>query len=184
MKMILATALALGLLSSTALAAEWTDEETAAGVKKEDFVRYAFAGRTMEVSYLYALDIDCTLIDGYAYEISQQPEHGVAELKSKTIFPAYEKKNPRSKCNDQKVDVQVLTYKANAGYKGPDKLTYTLILPSGLAYERTLTFNVRATPANIQGAPKQRGAKLEAVEPTAEELGGGTFRLPQVVVKR
>ena len=48
MKRLLLAALALGLLSSTAIAAEqWTEEEQTSGVKKLEFVRYAFAGQRM-----------------------------------------------------------------------------------------------------------------------------------------
>ena len=46
MKRLLPAALALGLLSSAALTAEqWTEEEITSGVRKIEYVRYAFAAR-------------------------------------------------------------------------------------------------------------------------------------------
>jgi len=151
-------ALALTWRPLPLLAADWSDEETASGVKKEEYLRYAFAGHKMELAFLYSLDIDCSLYEGYAYEIIKQPEHGTAELKPHTAFPYFPKGNPRVRCNEQKVDGQLLTYKPNAGYKGPDSLTYVMIAPSGLAWERTYKFNVRSMPAATSGRPKERGA--------------------------
>jgi hypothetical protein len=159
MKTILATALAIGLLSSTALAAEqWTEEEQTSGVKKVEFVRYAFAGKSMQLQYLYAMDIDCSVTDTWIFEITKKPEHGTAEIVSQTFFPMYPKDNPRFRCNEHKIEGQVLIYKPNAGYKGPDSFTFQEIGPSGLAWEKTFRFNVRSAPATVTG-PKKRDAE-------------------------
>ena len=157
---IVFAALALGLLSSTVLAAEpqWTDEETASGMKKMEFVRFAFAGTKMNLQYLYAVDLDCSTVEGWSFEITKQPEHGTAEIVSQSFFPMFPKDNPRYRCNEHKIEGQLLTYKANAGYKGPDSLTYLQIGPSGLAWEKTYHFNVRSLPATSTSRPKQRGA--------------------------
>jgi hypothetical protein len=136
---------------------QWTEEEIASGVKKEDLVRYAFAGNKMNLTFLYALEPDCSLIEGWAFEIIKEPEHGKAELKPHTGFPIFPKGNARYKCNEQQVEGQMLTYKPDAGYKGPDSLTYLMISPSGLAWERTYRFNVRQLPAHTLG-PKKRSA--------------------------
>jgi len=154
-------ALALVLLASTSALAvgqqAWTDEEAAAGVKKEEMVRYAFAGTRMDLVFLYVMEQDCSVVDGWAFEIIKQPEHGTAEFKPHTGFPTWPKGNPRYKCNEQKVEGQLLTYKARAGYKGPDSFTYVMISPGGLAWERTYHFNVRPIPASTIG-PKKRDA--------------------------
>src|SRR5215813_3213929 len=156
-------ALAMVLLASTSvLAAEqWTDDEMTSGVRKIEYVRYAFAGQKMKLQFLTVMDLDCTVVDGWAFEIIKQPEHGVAEISSTTAYPTYPKENPRAKCNEHKVETNVLTYKANAGYKGPDSFTYVEIAPSGYAFEKTYRFNVRAIPATTTG-PKQRGAVLRS----------------------
>ena len=160
-------ALAIVLLASTSvLAAEqWTEEEIASGVRKVEYVRYAFAGQKMRLQLLAVMEPDCSLVEGWGFEIIKQPEHGVAEIVPTSAFPTWPKENPRHKCNEHKVDAQVLTYKANAGYKGPDSLTYVEIAPSGWAIEKTYHFNVRALPAANTG-PKQRGAEaLPEVSP-------------------
>jgi len=53
----------------------------------------------------------------------------------------------------------VLTYKPNAGYKGPDSLTYVEIAPSGYAFEKTYHFNVRSLPPTSTGSKQQRGTE-------------------------
>jgi hypothetical protein len=156
-------AIAIVLLASTSvLAAEqWTEEEQTSGVKKVEYVRYAFAGQKMKLQLLSAMDMDCSIIEGWAFEIIKQPEHGTAEIVPTTAFPTYPKENPRHKCNEHKIDALMLTYKPNTGYKGPDSFTYVEIAPSGYAFEKTYRFNVRAIPATTTG-PKQRGAVLRS----------------------
>ena len=75
-------ALAIVLLASTSvLAAEqWTEEEQTSGVKKVEYVRYAFAGQKMKLQLLSAMDMDCSIVEGWAFEIIKQPEHGTAEI--------------------------------------------------------------------------------------------------------
>jgi len=115
----LLTAGAFGLLmallaSTSALAADpqWTEEEQAAGVKKLEFVRYAFAGKVQNLQLLYALNPDCSEVEGWEFEITKQPEHGVANIEPYSAFPFYPKDNPRYKCNEHKIQMQVLTYQA------------------------------------------------------------------------
>ena len=90
-------ALAIVLLASTSvLAAEqWTEEEQTSGVKKVEYVRYAFAGQKMKLQLLSAMDMDCSIVEGWAFEITKQPEHGTAEIVPTTAFPTYPKENPR-----------------------------------------------------------------------------------------
>ena len=158
LRRLLLTTLALALLSSAALAAEqWTEEEQTSGVKKMEMVRYAFAGQKMKLQLLVAMNPDCSVVEGWAFEIIKQPEHGTAEIVPTSAFPTFPKENPRYKCNEHKYDAQMLTYKADVGYKGPDSFTYVEISPSGYAFEKTYRFNVRPVPATTTG-PKQRNS--------------------------
>lgn len=142
---LLASAIALAVVGNASAAEKpWTDEEQAAGIRKLEFVRYAFAGKQQIIQLLYALNPDCSEVDGWVFEITKQPEHGVANVEPSSFFPIYPKDNPRYKCNEHKIQMQVLTYQAKEGYKGPDSLTYLEIGPSGIAWEKTFHFNVRA----------------------------------------
>jgi hypothetical protein len=99
------------------------------------------------------------MIEGYAVEIIKHPEHGTAAIKPQTFFPNFSKSNPRYRCNEHKIDGYVLTYMPSANYKGPDSLIYLEIAPSGIAWEKTFLFNVRAAPAATTG-PKKKDAAI------------------------
>jgi len=148
--------LALAFLVSTvcaALAAEhWTDDEVAAGMKKVEFVRFAPSGKTMNLRFLLALNPDCSVVD-YEFAITKQAEHGKAEIVPHADYSTYTKDNPRAKCNEQKIEGFMLTYKSNNGYTGPDSFTYWELTPSGLAREVTYHLNVRSfeTPRPTKG---------------------------------
>src|SRR5262249_24259274 len=126
-------ALVIALLASTSvLAAEqWTEEEQISGVKKVEYVRYAFAGHKMKLQLLVAMNPDCSVTEGWAFEIIKQPEHGTAEIMPTAAFPTFPKENPRYKCNAHKVEADMLIYTPQRGYKGPDSFTYVEIAPSG-----------------------------------------------------
>lgn len=158
MKSILATALALGLLTSAAFTADrpWTEEELTSGVRKIEVVRYAFSGQKMRLRQIYALDVDCTPME-WAFEIVKQPEHGTAEIVTTSFYPTYPKDNPRYRCNEQKIEGHALIYTPAKGYKGPDSFIYQEINGYGLAWETTYNFNVRSMPATTTG-PKRKEA--------------------------
>jgi len=149
---------AVALFSSAALSQQkWTEEENTSGVKKLEYVRYAFAGQKMKVQALAVIDLDCSVVPGWGFEMVKQPDHGTVEIKSTAIFPAFPKESPRYKCNEHKIDIQYLWYTPKAGYKGPDTVTWLEIGPDGYAFEKTYHFNVRPLPTVTTG-PKQRGA--------------------------
>jgi hypothetical protein len=147
-----ASAIALAVVGNASAAEKpWTDEEQAAGIRKLEFVRYAFAGKQQTIQLLYALNPDCSEVDGWVFEITKQPEHGVANVEPSSFFPIYPKDNPRYKCNEHKIQGQILTYQPKDGYKGQDTLVFLEIAPSGIAWEKTFHFNVRA-PAKARNA--------------------------------
>jgi hypothetical protein len=158
MKKLALAVLALGLLTSAAFTAEkpWTEDEMSSGVRKADFVRYAFAGQKMKLRYVYAMDLDCSATE-YAFEIAKQPEHGTAEIVTASFFPMYTKDNPRFRCNEQKIEGHLLVYTPSKNYKGPDSLIFREISNSGMAFETTYSFNVRSLPVTTTG-PKRKDA--------------------------
>jgi len=147
-------ALVIALLASTSvLAAEqWTDDEITSGIKKVDFVRFAPSGKTLNLRFLLALAPDCSVVD-YEFTITKQAEHGKVEIVPHTNYPNYKKDNPRYKCNEQRFEGFMLTYKSQVGYSGPDSFTFLEISPSGLANEVTYHLNVRSfeTPRPAKG---------------------------------
>jgi len=154
---LLASAIALAVVGNASAADKWTDEETSAGLKKVEHTRYALSGSPLRLQFLYALNPDCTFIDGYQFAIIKEPEHGTAEIVPHTAFPIFAKDNPRFKCNEQQIQGQALIYKPDDNYEGPDSFTFLNLTPSGFAQETTYTFNVRAFKGKPKPAVKAEG---------------------------
>jgi hypothetical protein len=151
MKMkVLLTVAAIGLLSSTASAADfkWSPEELEAGFKRIEIVRYAFAGIPIKVNTYNYLNADCSPTEGWHVEIIKQPEHGTAEIVKTEFFTTYAKDNPRFKCNETKSAGVAITYKADAGYAGKDQFTFLDVNATGFASEFTYILNVRSSAAD------------------------------------
>jgi hypothetical protein len=117
MKCLTTLASALLVLSLPAFAQEWTQEEQAAGLKIFELTRHVPAGKQRILDYFFFLNPDCTLPEGIDIAITKPPEYGSAVLETKESFPTYVKDNVRSKCNEKKMRVPAVIYKAprNAG---------------------------------------------------------------------
>jgi len=166
---LLASAIAFVVVGNASAADKWTDEENLAGLKKTERVRYALSGQPIRIMILYALNVDCSPMEGYQRMITKAPEHGTAEIVPFLHFPNFAKETPRYKCNEKQIQAQALVYKPNDNYEGPDSLTYLELNPSGFAEEEIFTFNVRA----FKDKPK----------PAAKAIDGGTEHLPPAAIR-
>jgi hypothetical protein len=158
----LAAVLTLGLLSSSALAADdWTPEELATRLKKVEITRHALSGNRLMIGFYAALNPDCSIVDGYEYKITKEPEHGTAEFVQSANFLSFPKDNPRFKCNEKKVSGLVLTYRSNDGYAGADAFEFLDLSPGGLAREVTVHVNVRGVVARSEKVAPLPPAKVK-----------------------
>jgi hypothetical protein len=138
------TVLAFGLLLSPAFAQEeWSKDELAAGVKRLEYTRQALPGKKMSFAFLYAVNPDCSIIDGHEAKVTKKPEHGAVEIVPVDRFPMYAKDNPRFKCNEKKTRGLNVNYKSSDGYKGPDAFEFFDMLPTGATREFIYNINVR-----------------------------------------
>src|SRR5215831_14716489 len=131
MSKFLLTVSAFGLLLSSAFAQEWTKEERAA--KTTEFTRHVPAGKQRILDNFGYLNPDCTPIEDTDTVITNEPEHGSAVIETIERFPAYAKDNVRSKCNEKRMRMPVLTYKAAVGYAGTDTFEVLSISSNGVA---------------------------------------------------
>jgi len=132
MKYLLAISTAL-LISSSAIAEDWTKDEASAGLRKTEYTRRIPAGKQRTLDYVTFLNVDCTPMDDVDVSISREPEHGAVTLDSVERLPSgYAKDNPRSKC-DKKVKSQAISYKPGAGFVGDDGFEVTILHPNGMA---------------------------------------------------
>jgi hypothetical protein len=143
MSKFLVTVCAFGLLLSSASAQEWTKEEIEAGVKKSEITRHVPSGRSSPLRFLTALNPDCSIVEGYEFKITKQPEHGTVEVVSSEHFTTFAKENPRFKCNEKKTRGLAISYKSADGYKGLDAFEVLELSPNGFAWELRWNINVR-----------------------------------------
>jgi hypothetical protein len=132
MKRFLLTACVL-LMSLPAYAEDWTKEEIAAGQKTYEMTRHVPAGKQRALDTFGYLNPDCTLVENTDTVLTKDAEHGSAVIEMVERYPSYLKDNVRSKCNDKKVKMPMVTYKAAVGYVGADTFEITSISANGLA---------------------------------------------------
>ena len=159
MKRLLLTVCAFGLFLSFASAEEasvkeeglvkpeevWANE----GLRKWDLTRYAPAGKSRTVWFVYGAHPDCSSILTKTIDVktdiktTKEPEHGTVEIVPSENFPAFAKDNVRSKCNVRKINGFNVNYKSSGGYVGPDEFTVLVLWPNGLASQAHFTMIVR-----------------------------------------
>jgi hypothetical protein len=121
------------LVSLPAFAQEWTKDEQTAGLKTIEYTRHIPAGKQRALSSFGYLHADCSLIEDTDTVITKEPEHGSAVIETIEHFPSYSKDNVRSKCNEKRMRMPALIYKAAVGYVGTDTLEVLSISSNGLA---------------------------------------------------
>jgi hypothetical protein len=125
----------------TKVAQEWTEEEITAGLKIFELTRHVPAGKQRTLDYFFFLNPDCTLPEGIDIAITKPPEYGSAVLETREGFPTYVKDNVRSKCNEKKMRVPVIIYKAPRN-AGTDMLEARVIDGGGYVWLRRYTIKM------------------------------------------
>jgi len=92
------------------------------------------AGKQRILDNFGYLNPDCTPIEDTDTVIIKEPEHGSVVIETIERFPTYAKDNVRSKCNEKRMRMPVLTYKAAVGYAGTDTLEVLSIWSNGVAH--------------------------------------------------
>jgi hypothetical protein len=135
----------LGVLLSPASAQENTDEAYRfGGVQRFEFTRFVPSGKTVALDFAYALNPDCSLVEGGVdLKTTSEPSNGTVEFKPGIRFPNFSKTNVRYKCNEKKTNGTLINYKSKAGYVGTDKFEVLVLYPSGYAREVEYTVNVK-----------------------------------------
>jgi hypothetical protein len=138
--LIFATLVA-ALLSSQAYGqAEWTPEESKAGLRKVEQTRYVHAGKQFSGSLTF-ITASCVVLDA-DHTITKEPEHGTVVIEISEHNTNFAKDNARAKCNEKKIRGHVLRYKADAGYAGTDMFEVLSIGPSGHATHYVITVKI------------------------------------------
>jgi hypothetical protein len=135
LKLISTLIIIAGLLPGIASAREWTKEETAAGIQKWEFTRYAPAGENRALEFLVAARPNCgPFNEKIVVKLIRKPEHGTAEFTPEETYPNFAE-GKYAKCNDNKMPGITVNYKSSDDYAGPDSFTILAVYPTGLARE-------------------------------------------------
>jgi hypothetical protein len=105
------------------------------------FQRFAASGKSTMLGFYTALQPDCSVAGIVTIRIAKQPEHGSIEMVETTDFPHY--RGPRAKCNQQKVEGVLVTYKSAQKFIGKDAVDLLALMPGGFAWENHFDISVR-----------------------------------------
>ena len=144
--LLTAVCVSFGLLLSSASAQEEAKDEAwrLEGLQKLEFTRFVASGKKVTLDFGYALNPDCSPVDGSVeVKTTAEPAHGAIEVVSGDRFPNYAKTNMRFKCNDKKTRGLLINYKSTGGYIGPDAFDILVLYPTGYAREVHYNVNVR-----------------------------------------
>ncbi|MGZ5897889.1 MAG: hypothetical protein ACXWJ6_16760 [Xanthobacteraceae bacterium] len=97
-------------------------------------------GQTVQLSFIYSINPDCTPRGIPTIHVTQQPQHGRVHVARISNLPNFREPNVRTVCNRRRVSGSAISYTAQRGYVGPDSISAEAIYPSGL-YRRG-TFNI------------------------------------------
>ena len=128
--LLTAVCASFGLLLSSASAQEEAKDEAwrLEGVQKLEFTHFAAAGKKVTLDFGYALNSDCSPVEGSVeVKTTAEPAHGAIEVVSGHRFPNYAKTNVRFKCNEKKPRGLLINYKSKEGYVGPD--AFDILVP-------------------------------------------------------
>src|SRR5215471_10870973 len=152
MSKFLLTVCAFGLLSSSTFAQEKTPEQLREesshifgidGLQTQTFTRFIASGAKQRMGFYADLNPDCSAVGDINVRVTKQPEHGTVETTASTDYVHFSKENIRSKCNQHKVKVMQVHYKAAEKYSGKDEFDLLILYPDGLAREHHFDISVR-----------------------------------------
>jgi hypothetical protein len=151
MRKLLLAICAFGLLSSPASTQEFTKEEIATGIRSREMTRYVRAGKQHIENLGVYTPVDCTVMnDEGDVTIIVPPEHGTAAIEVAERVPGFPEGSTLAKCTGKKARMPILTYKAVAGYIGPD-MVEVRILAGGVAFLSRYMFKVVDTGTRSKG---------------------------------
>jgi len=152
MNRLLLTAIAFGLLLTSAFAEEKSLEQLREershifgieGLQTQTFTRFIASGAKQRMGFYVDINPDCSAIGDINVRVTKQPEHGTVETTVSTDYVHFPKENIRSKCNQHRVKGTLVNYKAAEKYSGNDAFDLLILYPDGLAREHHFDISVR-----------------------------------------
>lgn len=122
---------------------EWSPQEIQDGIKVTEFTRYVRPGGSFQQIFGFFL-ADCSLTEDSVPTVIKQPEHGAITIDMQLRFANFPKDSSALylKCNEKKLRMPVLTYKAESNYNGTDTFEVTATHINGLLRQWNFTIKI------------------------------------------
>ena len=108
-----------------------------------EVARVAVADRRLQLSFVYDVNPDCSLVQVPNVRIVEQPKSGKVTVENGTGFSTYPANSPRFKCNETRSDGAVVSYMPDPGFTGADSVTVDVIYLDGFASRRRYAIEVK-----------------------------------------
>jgi Domain of Unknown Function with PDB structure (DUF3857)/Transglutaminase-like superfamily len=108
-----------------------------------EVARVVARDQRLRVATLYDLNPDCSVIGIPTVRIIESSKNGGIIVEKGSGFPSYPANNPRSRCNSNAVDGEVIFYMPEFGYVGADAVLVEIIYPDGTARTRRYAIEVK-----------------------------------------
>jgi hypothetical protein len=95
------------------------------------------------VSFIAAVNPDCSTAGKVAVDFISKPAHGTVEFEQVSEFSFFPPTNPRSKCNDRRVSGTAIFYTSEPTFQGLDLFVLTELSPDGRRINVPVTVTVR-----------------------------------------
>jgi hypothetical protein len=105
--------------------------------------RVAIPGKPLILVGLALTNPDCSPHGSITIRVLERPEHGRVNISTARFFPSYPSSNPRSVCNQRRVQGTQAIYLAQRGYTGPDRVVLEAIAPTGGYARRMFRIEVK-----------------------------------------
>jgi hypothetical protein len=102
--------------------------------------RYVPSGQSVKLTFVAAVNPDCSPAGMPTVRVTQGPQHGRVNLVRGRDFVYFQPSNIRSVCNQRRVSGIGIHYQSQRGYTGYDAVGLEVFFPTG-TYRRG-TFNV------------------------------------------
>jgi hypothetical protein len=105
--------------------------------------KVAAAGKPMELYWAASVNPDCSANGTPTIKIAEAPSHGRVTINRTGVFATFSAANVRQRCNTRRVAGVKAFYISQRGYRGPDRVAFEVIWPSGRYVRRDVSITVR-----------------------------------------
>ena len=103
----------------------------------------AVAGQRQQVLFAASVNPDCSLSGEYSFDFVSRPLHGTVAFAPSRQFSAFAPENPRSICNDRRLQGMAVSYTSEFDFRGIDMFMLAIVSHSGSRRVAAFVMEVR-----------------------------------------